>query len=61
MPNTIFSSDLKIIKKFIKKYKKVIIKPIHGYGGNNIKLVNIRTNEKKYKILESKYCNFKTC
>ena len=47
MPNTIFSSDLKIIKKFIKKYKKVIIKPIHGYGGNNIKLVNIRTNEKE--------------
>ena len=47
MPNTIFSSDLKIIKKFIKKYKKVIIKPIHGYGGNNIKLVNIRTNEKQ--------------
>ena len=26
MPNTMFSSDLKIIKKFIKKYKKIIIK-----------------------------------
>ena len=47
MPKTIFSSDLKIIKKFIKKYKKIIIKPIHGYSGNNIKLINKKTNEKE--------------
>ena len=47
MPKTIFSSDLKIIKKFIKKHKKIIIKPIHGYSGNNIKLFNKKTNEKE--------------
>ena len=47
MPKTIFSADLKIIKKFIKKYKKIIIKPIHGYSGNNIKLINKKTNEKE--------------
>ncbi len=47
MPKTIFSSDLRIIKKFIKKYKKIIIKPIHGYSGNNIKLINKKTNEKE--------------
>ncbi|KRO75238.1 MAG: glutathione synthase, partial [Pelagibacteraceae bacterium BACL5 MAG-120813-bin20] len=38
MPYTLFSQDLDEIKKFFKKYKKVIIKPIHSYGGNDIYL-----------------------
>ena len=40
MPDTLFSQDLKEIKNFIKKNKKVIIKPIHSYSGNDIHLLN---------------------
>ena len=39
MPKTIFTKDLKEIKIFYKKNKKIIIKPIHGYGGNDIHLL----------------------
>ena len=39
MPKTIFTKDLKEIKIFYKKNKKIIIKPIHGYGGNDIHLI----------------------
>ena len=40
MPNTIFSQDIYEIKKFFKAHKKVIVKPIHSYGGNDIYLLN---------------------
>ena len=40
MPKTIFTQNISEIKKFIKKYKKVILKPTHGYGGNDIRLLN---------------------
>ncbi|WP_262589566.1 glutathione synthase [Candidatus Pelagibacter communis] len=40
MPDTLFSQDTNEIKNFIKKYKKVIIKPIHSYSGNDIHLLN---------------------
>ena len=39
MPDTIFTKDLNEIKKFFKKNKKMIIKPIHSFGGNNIHLI----------------------
>jgi len=39
MPKTIFTKDLKEIKNFYKINKKIIIKPIHGYGGNDIHLI----------------------
>ena len=39
MPETIFSQNIIEIKQFFKKNNKVIIKPIHGYGGNNIYLL----------------------
>jgi glutathione synthase len=39
MPNTIFTKDIKEIKKFFTKNKKIIIKPIHSFGGNDIHLV----------------------
>jgi len=39
MPKTIFTRDLDEIKKFYKNIKKMIIKPIHGHGGNNIHLI----------------------
>ena len=47
LPKTIFSSDIKQIKKFLKLNKKIIIKPIHGHGGNNIKLLNGKLNKKE--------------
>ena len=40
MPNTIFTQNIDEIKNFFKKYKKVVIKPIHSYGGNDIHLLN---------------------
>jgi glutathione synthase len=39
MPNTIFTQNISEIKKFIKKNKKVILKPIHSYSGNDIHLL----------------------
>ncbi len=39
MPSTIFSQNVNEIKKFFRKYKKIIIKPIHSYGGNDIHLL----------------------
>ena len=40
MPNTIFTQNIIEIKKFFKKHKKVILKPIHSYSGNDIHLLN---------------------
>ena len=40
MPPTIFTQNLDEIKKFIKTHKKIILKPIHGYGGNDIHLLS---------------------
>jgi len=40
MPSTIFTRDVSEIKRFIKKHKKIVIKPIHGFSGNNIHLLN---------------------
>jgi len=39
MPNTIFTQNINEIKKFFKKNKKVVLKPIHSYGGNDIHLL----------------------
>jgi glutathione synthase len=40
MPSTIFSQDISEIRNFFKIHKKIILKPIHGYGGNDIHLLN---------------------
>ena len=40
MPNTIFTQNIDEIKNFFKKHKKVILKPIHSYSGNDIYLLN---------------------
>ena len=40
MPDTIFSRNINEIKKFFIKNKKVILKPIHSYSGNDIHLLN---------------------
>ena len=39
MPSTIFTQNMNEIKKFLIKYKKVIIKPIHSFSGNDIHLL----------------------
>ena len=39
MPSTIFTQNINEIKKFFKKNKKIIIKPIHGFSGNDIILL----------------------
>jgi len=38
MPNTIFTKNISEIKKFLKTYKKIIVKPIHSFSGNDIHL-----------------------
>ena len=40
MPPTIFTRSINEIEKFKKKYKKIVIKPTHGYGGKNILFIN---------------------
>ncbi len=40
MPKTIFSQNIVDIKKFFKANKKIILKPIHSYSGNDIHLLN---------------------
>ena len=40
MPSTIFTQNVIEIKKFFRKHKKIIIKPIHSFSGNNIHLLN---------------------
>jgi len=40
MPNTIFTQNINQIKNFFKLHKKVILKPIHSFGGNDIHLLN---------------------
>tara|TARA_A100001015_G_scaffold60042_1_gene66250 strand:- start:1363 stop:2289 length:927 start_codon:yes stop_codon:yes gene_type:complete len=39
MANTIFTQDLNVIHNFLRKHKKIILKPIHSYGGNDIHLL----------------------
>ena len=40
MPSTIFSQNIIEIKKFFKIHKKVILKPIHSFSGNDIHLLS---------------------
>src|SRR5210317_477450 len=47
MPNTIFTQNIDEIKNFFKKHKKIILKPIHRYRGNEN---NILTRNKLKKI-----------
>ena len=46
MPNTIFSQNINEVKKFFLKNKKIIMKPIHGHGGNEIYLLDKKFNKK---------------
>ena len=52
MPPTIFSQNMDDIKNFFKKNKKVIIKPIHSYSGNNIYLLNKYNSNFIFKFIK---------
>ena len=53
MPPTIFTKNIKEIINFKKKYKKIVLKPIHGYAGKDILFLKDKFNLKKIK----KYLN----
>ena len=48
MPNTIFTQNIEEIKKFFKKNKRVILKPIYSFSGNDIHLLD----KFKLKLIE---------
>ena len=49
MPSTLISENLWEIKKFFDKNKKVVIKPIESYSGNDVRLLN---NFNKVKVVK---------
>ena len=51
MPPTIFTQNLSEIKNFSKFYKKIIIKPIHSYSGNDIYLISKFKNSLVKKMI----------
>ena len=59
MPNTIFTQNINEIKKFFKINKKIVIKPIHSFGGNDIHLLN-KFNNKLIKNFLKKH-NYIMC
>jgi len=52
MPSTLISEDLREIKKFFDKNKKVVIKPIESYSGNDVKLLNNFNKEQVVKYIK---------
>ena len=59
MPNTIFTQNISEIRKFFKINKKIIIKPIHSFGGNDIHLLD-KLNNKLIKNFLKKH-NYIMC
>ena len=41
MPKTIFTQDIHKIRGFFNRNKKIVIKPIHSFSGNDIHLIKI--------------------
>ena len=54
MPQTIFTHNINEIKKFLKNHKRIIIKPIHSFSGNDIHLLK-RFNSKLVKNFVKKH------
>ncbi len=54
MPPTLISENLDEIKSFIQKYKKIVIKPVEGYGGSDVSLIN-KFNKKIFNRYFKKY------
>ena len=41
MPKTIFTQNIREIRSFFNRNKKIVIKPIHSFSGNDIHLIKI--------------------
>ena len=54
MPHTIFSQNISEIRNFFKNHKKIILKPINSFSGNNIYLMS-RFNLKLIKKIIKKH------
>ena len=54
MPQTIVTHNINEIKKFLKNHKRIIIKPIHSFSGNDIHLLK-RFNSKLVKNFVKKH------
>ena len=54
MPSTIFSQNMSEIKKFFQNHKKVILKPVNSFSGNNIYLLS-KFNHKLIKKIIKKH------
>ena len=52
MPPTLVSENLNEIKNFFKKHKSVVVKPINGFGGNNVILLKSFAANKIQKLLK---------
>jgi len=52
MPSTLISENIDEIKNFFKKNKKVIVKPINGYSGNEVVLLKSFNNKIINKYLK---------
>jgi len=52
MPPTLISENQKEIKKFFKKQKTVVVKPIDGFSGNNVILLKSFNASKIRKLLK---------
>ena len=65
MPPTIFTNNINDIYKYYKKFKKIVLKPLDGYAGNNILFLTKKFSRsevlkylKKYNhIMVQKYLN----
>ena len=54
MPHTIFSQNISEIKNFFKNHKRIILKPINSFSGNNIYLIS-KLNLKLIKKIIKKH------
>ena len=53
MPPTLISENLKEIRRFFKRHKTVVAKPINGFSGNNVILFKSFSATKIKKLLKS--------
>ncbi len=53
MPPTLISENLNEIRNFFKKYKTVVVKPINGFSGNNVNLLNTFSANKIKKLIKT--------
>ena len=53
MPPTLISENLNEIRNFFKKHKSVVAKPINGFSGNNVILLNTFSTNKIKKLIKT--------